>query len=256
MGARPVVFSGDGVSGPSEGVRLVAPALDDAEYFLEDVQRTQRGGEETDGGVHAVGEGGGEDAAVEGVGDAAVEQQVGEAGGGVEESAGFQHGGRTGRGGLGHGMIKVQQSEQRLCNKPVLGWPRCWQQMQMKIPVTCHPPVTRSRGSFSPPHMLRTLASCANAARRVPRPPCAPRRRLAWASRPAPPDPDGHDELARATILDKVMQGRQPADLMLRCTSRSLRALRTPSLPPQAPFSMLQVPISPSPAHLSRSLGP
>ncbi|KAF9450228.1 cora-domain-containing protein [Macrolepiota fuliginosa MF-IS2] len=29
---------------------------------------------------------------------------------------------------------------------------------------------------------------------------------------------DGHEDLARAAILDKVMKGRQPTDLMLRCT--------------------------------------
>lgn len=31
--------------------------------------------------------------------------------------------------------------------------------------------------------------------------------------------PDNQEDAARATILDKVMKGRQPTDLMLRCKS-------------------------------------
>ena len=50
------------------------------------------------------------------------------------------------------------------------------------------------------------------------------RRNSSWASRLNSrfPEPfgsvsDGHDEAARRAILERVMQSRQPADLMLRC---------------------------------------
>jgi hypothetical protein len=36
--------------------------------------------------------------------------------------------------------------------------------------------------------------------------------------------PDGHEEAAKAAILDKVMQGRQPTDLLLRCACPVPRA--------------------------------
>lgn len=34
--------------------------------------------------------------------------------------------------------------------------------------------------------------------------------------------PDNEQDVARAAILDKVMKGRQPTDLMLRCKQKSL----------------------------------
>jgi hypothetical protein len=34
-----------------------------------------------------------------------------------------------------------------------------------------------------------------------------------------PAEPDGRDEAAKHAILEKLMQGRQPAELMLRCMS-------------------------------------
>ncbi|KAJ3524023.1 hypothetical protein NMY22_g11185 [Coprinellus aureogranulatus] len=50
-------------------------------------------------------------------------------------------------------------------------------------------------------------------------------RTISWSSKaralkaPEPADvPDNEEDAARAAILDKVMKGRQPADLMLRCT--------------------------------------
>ncbi|TEB29971.1 cora-domain-containing protein [Coprinellus micaceus] len=52
-----------------------------------------------------------------------------------------------------------------------------------------------------------------------------PRRGISWSSKaravklPEPAEvPDDEEDAARASILDKVMKGRQPADLMLRCT--------------------------------------
>lgn len=53
-----------------------------------------------------------------------------------------------------------------------------------------------------------------------------PRRGISWSSKaravklPEPAEvPDDEEDAARAAILDKVMKGRQPADLMLRCRS-------------------------------------
>ncbi|KAF5351051.1 hypothetical protein D9756_008318 [Leucocoprinus leucothites] len=51
-------------------------------------------------------------------------------------------------------------------------------------------------------------------------------RRISWSfkskPRPQPTDsngiPDGQEDLTKAAILEKVMKGRQPTDLMLRCT--------------------------------------
>ena len=50
-------------------------------------------------------------------------------------------------------------------------------------------------------------------------------RGIAWLSKAQPrapteeeEQPDAQEEAARAAILDKVMKGRQPSDLMLRCT--------------------------------------
>lgn len=42
-------------------------------------------------------------------------------------------------------------------------------------------------------------------------------RRDGRSSEPFSPASDGQDEAGRAAILEKVMKGRQPADLMLRC---------------------------------------
>lgn len=52
-------------------------------------------------------------------------------------------------------------------------------------------------------------------------------RRISWSSKSNPRSsdasdvPDGQEDLTNAAILDKVMKGRQPTDLMLRCASYS-----------------------------------
>ncbi len=47
-----------------------------------------------------------------------------------------------------------------------------------------------------------------------------------WTSSPDPSSvPDPQEDLTKAAILDKVMKGRQPTDLMLRCSSSHLVVL-------------------------------
>lgn len=80
--------------------------------------------------------------------------------------------------------------------------------------VTSRLPVTRSRGPFFQlARMLRTLPHLVLRARH---------RHISWSPKPTPLPDDHVDELTRATILDKVMKGRQPTDLVLRCPSLSL----------------------------------
>lgn len=57
------------------------------------------------------------------------------------------------------------------------------------------------------------------------------------------PISDGHDEAARSAILEKVMKGRQPTDLMLRCSySLVYSSTCSPSnLCRQVPSSILKV---------------
>ncbi|KAF7761411.1 hypothetical protein Agabi119p4_9403 [Agaricus bisporus var. burnettii] len=57
--------------------------------------------------------------------------------------------------------------------------------------------------------MLRTLPHLVSRVRH---------RHISWSPKPTPLPDDHVDELTRATILDKVMKGRQPTDLVLRCT--------------------------------------
>lgn len=56
-------------------------------------------------------------------------------------------------------------------------------------------------------------------------------RRINWKSRSSSSDfggiSDAHEDLTKAAILDKVMKGRQPADLMLRCSSSPCVLLRS-----------------------------
>jgi len=53
--------------------------------------------------------------------------------------------------------------------------------------------------------------------------------------------PDNEEDAARAAILDKVMKGRQPADLMLRCKQSRLYDILLTDLSNQVQFSTLKV---------------
>lgn len=53
--------------------------------------------------------------------------------------------------------------------------------------------------------------------------------------------PDNEEDAARAAILDKVMKGRQPADLMLRCKSMPILFTYSGSIPSQVPSSIPKV---------------
>jgi len=72
-------------------------------------------------------------------------------------------------------------------------------------------------------------------------------RHISWLlrlrSRAADPNgvPDDQEDLTKAAILEKVMKGRQPTDLMLRCASLFLSSVCLQLTRCQALYSMLKV---------------